>query len=681
MTTPTTESKEQTLFSHLHLHTPYSLLDGFCRIDELIELAKSYGMDAVGVSDHGNCHAHIEFYKKCKAEGIHPILGMEGYITLNHRYKKAEQDALGVPARDRFFTTKKEMKKRKYKEVPELLMTDAEKEAAAASSDTYVYNPEDKKESFKDFPDMGHQLMLAKNQKGYENLVELSSISQLQGFYKKPRMDYKMLEQYGEGIIGTSSCLGGPIPQLIMRGDHQMAKRVARFFERVFDEFYFEVQPGEQPEQQLVNSVLYEWSVEMDIPLIATSDAHMLTQDELPIHRALTNIQKNKKSDDANDIDVYESCYFMSAQEMLDNGMPEQALQNAYDVAHRCQVELDIDSVHFPTFDIPTGYTLDSYLEHLVMGHFLDMALDSDVPIDVPLYQERIQEELDVIQSKGYSGYFLVVWDFINYARENGILVGPGRGSAAGSLVSYLIGIVNIDPIDYDLLFERFLNPERTALPDIDVDLEYSRFDEVLDYVTDKYGEDHVAHIGTFGTLQTRAALKDIGRGLGIDHNIINDITTHVKIVNGNVPNVEEALESSTELQEYNKTYPELFTMAASVLKMPRSNSIHASGILITPHSMVGNIPLKRGKGGEVVAQYDGDTLEDIGYIKFDLLRLKNLSVIDIARQLVEEHHGDIIHPDQLKPTDPKVFKLIQRGETDALFQIESTTGSFAVAT
>jgi len=403
---------------HLHLHTPWSLLDGFCRIDDLVKLVKEYGMEAVGISDHGVCHGHIEFYEACKKAGIKPILGCEAYITPNRRWAKEEYDK-----RPDFWVNKKD--ERGWR------------------------------------PNIAHLLLIARTNEGYENLLEMTSRGHIEGFYKKPRIDYELIKKYGKGIIATSSCVGGEIPQLILRGRYKVAKNLVRFYQSCFDEFYFEIQPSYLPEQILVNQVLIEWSKELNIPLVATSDAHMLRKEEKPIHAALTAIGRNE---DAADISVYDHCYFMTAKEMLDYGIPPEAIQNTYEIAKKCNVEIELGKLKFPKFDVPEGYTFDTYLAKLCSEALFELALNKD--IDVAKYQERMLYELNVIAKKNLSAYFLIVWDYIKFAKERGILVGPGRGSAAGSLVAYLLKITNIDPIKYNLLFERMLNPEREAMPD-----------------------------------------------------------------------------------------------------------------------------------------------------------------------------------------------------------------------
>lgn len=623
-------------FSHLHLHTPYSLLDGFCRIEELVDLAVSYGMDSIGVSEHGNCHSHVEFYNACKKKGIKPVLGCEVYTTPHRTWKKPEFTKVVYLQKTIAYRTKKELKpagaeeissptpaqqKRAYQEMLLKKLKEKNLDLKPSLDDLELANyyeyqqdqgidlthslefqrlegedlsrkeieealnleinskglilsgvPDTRMQRlFEIRPKIGHLLLIAKDNAGYENLLKITTIAQLEGVYYKPRADYRLLKQYGKGIIATTACIGSEVNQLIRNGKHRAAKNLIRFFQSCFDELYLELQPSNLPEQHLVNEVLIAWSKEMNLPLVATSDAHMLRPEELPIHKALTLIGKGE---DDSDISVYEHCYFKTIDEMLDGGIPPEALQNAWEIAQKCNVELEMGELKLPKFPVPEGYTLDSYLSQLANDALFDLMMKKD--INVTEYQERMNFELEVIKNKGLSGYFLIVWDFIDYAKRNGILIGPGRGSAAGSLVCYLLKITNIDPIKYNLLFQRMLNPERKSMPDIDVDIDYLRRHEVIEYVTKKYGADCVAQIGTFGTLSTRAALKDIGRGMGIDHNIVNEMNKLIPSLFGKVYTIEEALNEVKELKPYQEQYPDLFDMAKKVLSLPRQASIHA---------------------------------------------------------------------------------------------------------
>ncbi|MDA1977074.1 DNA polymerase III subunit alpha [Bacillus cereus] len=690
-------------FAHLHLHTPEgSLLDGFCRIDPMIKLAQEFGMDSIGVSDHGTCFAHIQFYKKCKAAGIHPVLGMEGYIAPRKQWKKADFDRINYT--DVAYRTKEELAKLESEEYIafekkqrdsftkgkttkpehiEFLAKLYEKDPVAfdalkKSTRWYLSGKQDDKQKrlFEWSPRIAHLLMIAKNNEGYKNLIKLTTIGSLEGFYGKPRFDYSDIKKYGKGIIATSSCLGGTIPQLIRRGKHRVAKNHIKFYQKCFDEFYLEIQPSTMEDQIYVNNILMEWSKELDVPLVATSDAHMLRPEDRPIHKAITSINKGKDEDES-DIDVYEHCVFYSAEEMLAMGMPEEALQNAYNIAHSCHVDLDENEMKFPKYEVPEGHTFDSYLkqlaekglfERLSQGNFEGTRFSTMYR----RYKKRLDYELSIMAMKHLSAYYIIVWDYVNFAKSRGILTGPGRGSGAGSLVLYCLGITNLDPIKYGLLFERMLNPERPGAPDVDQDFDYLRRHEVIEYVTNKYGWDHVAQIATFGTLSTKSALKDIGRALGIDHNEINELNKHIPVSQGKVMPISEALEEIREVKEYAKKYPRLFELALEVESMPRTQGIHACGVLITPDPITDEISLVRGKAGERVTSFDGPTLEEKGFIKFDFLGLKNLSVVELCRRLVESRYGYLIDVDNLEPDDEKTFEMIQRGETDGVFQVES---------
>lgn len=484
-------------FTHLHLHTPEgSLLDGFCRIDPMIKLAKEFGMDSIGVSDHGTCFAHIQFYQKCKKAGLHPVLGMEGYIAPKKQWKKADfetinytdvayrtKDELAALESEGYVAFEKKKKDSFTKNKPtkpehEEFLQKFKKanpeyfESLKKSHRWYLSGKQDDKQKrlFEWSPRIAHLLMIAKNNEGYKNLIKLTSIGSLEGFYGKPRVDYHDIKKYGKGIIATSSCLGGTIPQLIRKGKMRVAKNHIKFYQRCFDEFYLEIQPSTMEEQQLVNSVLIQWSEELDIPLVATSDAHMLRPEDRPVHKAITSINKGK-DDDESDIDVYEHCVFYSAQEMLDMGMPEQALINAYNIAHSCHVDLDDTTIKYPEFTVPEGYNFDTYLSHLANKGLVEKLAEGNFIGEnayqvFETYKKRLDYELEVIAKKGISAYMLIVWDYIDFAKRNGILVGPGRGSAAGSLVAYVLGITNLDPILYNLLFYRFINPERPGFPD-----------------------------------------------------------------------------------------------------------------------------------------------------------------------------------------------------------------------
>lgn len=494
-------------FTHLHTHSPEgSLLDGFMRIEKAVAVAKEWGMDAIGISDHGTMAAHEKFYRVCKQEGLHPVLGMEAYITPNKLYKKADFESVDFVSDEEgryifgFLLPEEISKESGWTEVeslkPEKLFKEimgicreqfltplvqasmlpgqkwpTAKAAVSRLQNAYKIEQENtgrklcikadatRRDFFSWFPRMGHLLLIAKNNEGYQNLLQLNSIGQLQGFYGKPRIDYEDIKRYGKGIVCSTACLGSIPSRLIMQGHLEAAKEEIFRYQEAFDEVFLEIQPSRQPDQWVVNNQLIAWSKELGLPLLATSDVHMVSKDEQSIHEALTNIGKGgtkEKSEDDNDISVYDSAYFMHPEEMLSNGIPEQALQNAYDLSHRCQVDfLEQTDTKYPSYEVPPGYDFDSYLAKLAREGLFALFMNKGYVKDYSGYQQRLEYELSIIANKGLSAYFVIVWDYVNWARTQGIFVGPGRGSGAGSLVLYAIGITNIDPLKYDLLFER----------------------------------------------------------------------------------------------------------------------------------------------------------------------------------------------------------------------------------
>ena len=707
-------------FTHLHTHTPEgSLLDGFMRIEKAIAKAKSLGMDALGVSDHGTMAAHDKFYRLCKEAGIHPVLGMESYLTYDKSFKKEdfeavklEQDDEGnhvfkflmpdeigeefVPVRD--FPTKKrqqEFQRMALKTYYLELVTDsllpgeelptkvnARNKLAKSIAKTYedqgyvlcVKGDAAQRNFFQWFPRSGHLLLIAKNNEGYQNLIRLNNAGQLEGFYIKPRVDYSDIKKYGKGVICTTACLGSIPNQLILKGRLDEAKAEIQRYVEAFDEVYLEIQPGQTEEQQLVNRTLIQWSEELNLPLIATSDAHMVDYDELPLHETLTNIGGQSKDD--NDVSVYEWTYLMSAKEMLDFGIPEIALTNAYELSHRCQVDfLEDRTAKFPVFDVPEGHNFDSYLSELAYQGVFDLFMRKDYIKDYTAYQDRLEYELGIIKDKQISAYFLIVHDYINWARSQGIYIGPGRGSAAGSLIGYVLKLTNIDPLKYNLLFERFLNPERMSLPDIDTDFSYQRRHEVIDYLIEKYGVEHIANIGTYSQMSSKSILKNVGKVMGVDFDVVNKWNKEIPSPGGSPLKLADAIETIPTIQQASKQYPKLFDLALELEKMPKSSGIHASGYQVAPNNLMFNLPLMPGKKGEIITQYEGPVLEDLGYIKFDILGLKNLSVFEMAHDLILERHGVDLDINELtpgeEPGDEGVFKMIQNGDTLGLFQIE----------
>lgn len=594
------------------------------RIEKAVAKIKSLGMDALGVSDHGTMAAHYKFNEICKREGIHPIFATEGYLTWDKSFKKEDfekvnietdkegkhifafmqkEEAAGSWMPVSYFPTKKRQQEierlaksdyypRLYEEsFADPGMIPQKKTAYNKGMNALVKSYKDKgyelcikadtsqRDFFEWFPWSGHLLLIAKNNEGYQNLLRLNNIANLEGFYGKPRFDYEDIKKYGKGIIATSSCMGGIAPQLILKGKLKEAKEELEKYREAFDEVYLELQPSRNPDQWVINNQLIEWSEELQMPLIATTDAHMVDKDEMELHETLTNIGRgsNNYTEDESDISAYDSAYLMSQEEILENGIPRIALQNAYDLSHRCKVTfLDDIEVKYPEYDVPAGYTFDSYLEELAWNGLFDIFLKKDYIENYNLYQERLKYELKVIKDKHLSAYFIIVWDYVKWAKEQGIYVAPGRGSGAGSLVTYVLSITNLDPIKYGLLFERFLNPERNSLPDIDSDFSSHRRHEVIDYLIDKYGQDHVASIGTYQTMTSKAILRDVAKVMGVDHRLALDWNKNIPAPNGNVMPIGQAIEEIPVIAEASKQYPQLFELANDLQSMPKSKGIHA---------------------------------------------------------------------------------------------------------
>jgi len=601
-------------FVHLHLHTEYSLLDGACRIEPLIKRAKELNMHSLAITDHGAMHGVIDFYKACKKEGIKPILGCEVY-TASRSIKDKEPKA------------------------------DAEQ---------------------------GHLILLAKDNKGYQNLMKLVSMAYTEGFYYKPRIDYNLLEQYHEGLIALSSCLAGEIPQRLMNRDYEGAKELALKLNNIMGQgnFYLEMQYNNIPEQKIVNEGIVNLSKETGIPLIATNDVHYIYKEDVKAQEILICIQTGKTIDDPDRL-IFESdeLYLKSQEEMWEHfkAYPE-ALLNTVRVAEQCNVEIKFGKLHLPKFEVPDNIDSFEYLkEQCLQGFAKRYGTDEKL-------LERLYYELSVIRNMGYVDYFLIVWDFIKYARDNGIMVGPGRGSAAGSMVSYCLGITNVDPIKYNLLFERFLNPERISMPDIDIDFCYERRQEVIDYVIHKYGEDRVAQIITFGTMAARAAVRDVGRVLGIPYHEVDKIAKLIPMTQGHHITIEQAIEISPDLKNLYNSDPnirELLDTAKTLEGMPRHASTHAAGVVISSEPITNFVPLYR-NDDLISTQFPMTTLEELGMLKMDFLGLRTITVIKDTVELVKKSRGISIDIDNIDYEDKNVYDMIYRGETAGVFQLES---------
>ncbi len=607
-------------FVPLHLHTQYSLLDGAIRIKPLLEKAHEYKMAAIAITDHGNLFGAIEFYRETIKSGIKPIIGCEVYVAPNTRFEKKTHG-----------------------------ITEA----------SY------------------HLVLLARDINGYKNLMKLVSAAYLEGFYYRPRIDKELLEQYSGGLLGLSACLKGEVPLLISQGNIDAARESALKYKRILGagNFYLEIQDNGIPEQKNVNSKLIELGQELHIPIVATADSHYLRREDAKAHDILLCIQTGKTVNDRGRMKFStDEFYFKSPEEMkiAFREIPEVIL-NTREIAERCNLDLKLGEINLPYFDVPDGYTKEGYLEELARKG-LDECLKDIRPGDQAIYRKRLENELKIIRSMGFAGYFLIVWDFIQYAKRNKIPVGPGRGSAAGSLVAFTLGITEIDPIPYGLLFERFLNPERISMPDIDVDFCMDRRDKVIDYVTEKYGSDHVTQIITFGTMAARGVIRDVGRVLDIPYAEVDKVA---KLVH-NIPHItlEEAIQSEPRLKEIvetNTKIQELFGIARSLEGLPRHASTHAAGVVISQNPLTDHLPLYRGQGDEITTQYDMGAIEKIGLVKFDFLGLKTLTVIDMAEGLIRSRPDgqDDFSIKNISLEDRKTYELLSSGNTFGIFQVE----------
>lgn len=609
-------SSLNTDFVHLHVHTEYSLLDGACRIKDLAKACKERGMDALAITDHGVMYGIIEFYEACKNEGIKPIIGCEVYTAKRTRFDKA-------PGIDN---------------------------------------------------DYGHLLLLAKNNTGYHNLIKIVSKAFTEGYYYKPRVDLDLLREYSEGIICASACLGGDIPQLILRNDYEGAKELALVYNGIFgqDNYYLELQSNGLEEQLIVNKALIKISDETGIPLIATNDVHFVSQSDARAQDILVCVQTGKKYNDENRMKFNtDEVYLRTPDEMKELfKVRRDALENTVKIAEMCNVTIEFGRPVLPQFEIPGGLTPAEYLRKLTYegAHF---RYGENLPNEVA---ERIEYELSVIISMGYAEYYLIVWDFIKFAKDNGITVGPGRGSGAGSLVAFCLKITNIDSLKYNLAFERFLNPERISMPDFDVDFSDERRKEVIDYVVKKYGEDRVAQIITFGTMAARGAVRDVGRVLEVPYNDVDAIAKMIPMAPGKQTTIKGAIEVNPELKskyETNPTVKDLIDSAIQLEGMPRNASTHAAGVVLTKDPVTDYVPVHK-TGDSVVTQFPMAILEKLGLLKVDFLGLRTLTVIQDAIELVYKNHGIKVNFDTMSMDDKNVYKTISDGKTLGIFQLES---------
>ena len=603
-------------FAHLHVHTEYSLLDGSNKIKECVARVKELGMDSVAITDHGVMFGVIDFYRAAKAAGIKPVLGCEVYVAPGSRF---------------------------------------DKEAVGNGDDRYY-----------------HLVLLAENDTGYHNLMKIVSRGFTEGYYYKPRIDLEVLREFHEGIIALSACLAGEVQRNIARGMYEEGRAAAKRYEEIFgkNNFFLELQDHGIPQQQTVNQALIRMSAETGIPLVATNDVHYTSEDDVKPHDILLCIQTGKKLADEDRMRYEGGQYYIKSETEMRQLFPYalEALENTQKIADRCNVEIEFGVTKLPKYDVPEGYTSWEYLNKLCFE-----GLERRYTPVTEELKERLKYELSVIQSMGYVDYFLIVWDFIKYAKDHDIMVGPGRGSAAGSLVSYCLEITTIDPIKYQLLFERFLNPERVSMPDIDVDFCFERRQEVIDYVVRKYGADRVVQIVTFGTMAARGVIRDVGRVMDLPYAFVDTIAkmipTELNIT------LDKALNANGDLRrmyEEDEQVRELIDMSRRLEGLPRHTSMHAAGVVISQKAIDEYVPLSLGSDGSVTTQFTMTTLEELGLLKMDFLGLRTLTVIQNAVRLAQKSSGKRINMDTIDYNDKQVLDSIGSGKTDGVFQLES---------
>ncbi len=604
-------------FAHLHVHTEYSLLDGSNKIKEYVKRVKELGMDSAAITDHGVMYGVIDFYKEATAAGLNPIIGCEVYVAPRSRF---DRELTG--GEDRYY----------------------------------------------------HLVLLAENNTGYANLVKIVSRGFTEGYYYRPRVDMEVLEEFHEGIIALSACLAGEVQRYIQKGLIDEAGKVAKRYEACFGRgnFFLELQDHGIPTQQTVNAALLRMSKELDIPLVATNDVHYTYAEDAQPHDILLCLQTGRKLADEDRMRYEGGQYYVKSEEEMKGLFPYawEAVENTQRIADRCHVEIEFGKYKVPHYEVPEGHDSWSYLNKLCQD---GMAMR--YPQDDGTLQKRLEYELGIIRDMGFVDYFLIVWDYINYCRENGIAVGPGRGSAAGSIVSYCLQITNIDPIKYSLLFERFLNPERISMPDIDVDFCFERRQEVIDHVNRKYGKDRVVQIVTFGTMAAKGVIRDVGRVMDLPYSFVDSIAKMIpNEQNQGVP-IKKALEMNPELR---KLYQEdeqvhtLIDMSRRLEGLPRHTSMHAAGVVICPDAADQYVPLSRGSDGSITTQFTMTTIEELGLLKMDFLGLRTLTVIQNAVEMVERSTGVFIDIDAIDYNDQAVLASIGTGRTDGVFQLES---------
>lgn len=599
-------------FTHLHVHTEYSLLDGASKIPELVAYAKELGMDSLAITDHGVMYGAVEFYQECTKAGIKPIIGCEVYLTTGSHLEKNNRG-------------------------------------------------------------MYHLILLAENDTGYHNLMKIVSLAQLEGFYYKPRVDKDILRTYHEGIICLSACIAGELPVLILQNNLDGARRCIAEYIDIFgkDNYFLELQDHDMEEEHKVAKALKQLAKEFDLGLVATNDLHYVHKEDAAAQDILLCIQTTSNVDEPDRMRFPNDSFYLKSYEEMEQlfGDCPESLENTAKIADRCNVKLEFGHLLLPEFPVPEGFDAVSYLRHLC-----EEALPERYEVVDEAVRKRLDFELDIINTMGYACYFLIVWDFINYCRSHDIPVGPGRGSAAGSIVAYLLKITNIDPLRYHLLFERFLNPERVSMPDIDTDFCYVKRNQVLDYVIRRYGNERVAQIITFGTLQARAAVRDVGKALGLSYGTVDEVAKLIPRELGIT--LDKALTSSNDFRNAYESRPEvkkLIDLAKSVEGLPRNAGTHAAGVIIAPRDLKDYVPLQQGSEGGVITQYDKNKVEELGLLKMDFLGLRTLTVIGDCIRFIKETTGEAVDIDHIPLADEETCAMLRRGETACVFQLESS--------
>ncbi|HOP75007.1 MAG TPA: DNA polymerase III subunit alpha [Bacillota bacterium] len=603
-----------TQFVHLHVHTQYSLLDGAADLERLLKTVADYGMPAVAMTDHGVMYGSLKFYQQAKKMGVHPVLGCEVYLApRSHRDKAPKVD-----------------------------------------------------------DNLSHLVLLAESNEGYRNLMKLVSIAHLDGFYYKPRVDLELLRKYSKGLIALSACMSGEIPRLILNDRYETAKERVGLYQEIFgrDSFYLELQMQHLQGQRMLNHQLMRLAAECGAPLVATNDVHYIYKEDAQVHDVLLCIQTGKTVDEPNRLKFPNAEFYLkTADEMAELFLDcPVAIENTVRIAERCQVELELGKFHMPKFEVPEESTAGRYLEQLCREGISNRKLAWN-----ETYEKRLVYELQTIEQMGFAGYFLVVWDFVHYAKNHNIMVGPGRGSAAGSLVAYLLGITDLDPLANGLLFERFLNPERVSMPDIDIDFCYERRSEVIDYVRKRYGAERVAQIITFGTMAARAAVRDVGRVLGIPYGEVDKLAKLIPHELG--ISLREAIEQSAELRamiEGNPRLQRLIAIASRVEGFPRHASTHAAGVVIAADPLTEYLPLTRSTEDEILTQFPMEDIEALGLLKMDFLGLRTLTVLRDTLRWIERNRHQSLELSRIPLDDPATYRLLQSGSTLGVFQLES---------